>query len=88
MPDAYSSHQAASSVTDLSTPSSPTTTTLDAIRMLHGAAVARELIRLKPMKDNKLGFSSAGWISGANWSAKKTTFLCFINREFLRSVDL
>ncbi len=36
--------KASSNATDLNTPSSPTNTTLDTIRILHGNAVARELV--------------------------------------------
>jgi DNA mismatch repair protein MLH1 len=73
--------QASSNVADLSTPASPSTKTIDAIRALHGSAVSRELLHLTPLRNERLGFSVEGYISGANWSAKKTTFLCFINGE-------
>ncbi|KAJ1024576.1 hypothetical protein NDA13_004506 [Ustilago tritici] len=75
--------KAASNATDLNTPSSPTNTTLDTIRVLHGNAVARELVELKVVSDDQLGFSCQGWISGANWSSKRTTLLCFINNRLV-----
>lgn len=75
--------KASSNVTDLNTPSSPTTTTLDTIRILHGNAVARELVELQGVADPKLGFQCQGWISGANWSSKRTVLLCFINNRLV-----
>ena len=75
--------KAGSNMTDLSTPASSTNTTLDTIRLLHGNAVARELVQLKTIADQKYGYRCTGWISGANWSSKRTTMLCFINSMFL-----
>nr|DBA11295.1 TPA_inf: MLH1 [Sporisorium graminicola] len=75
--------KASSNATDLNTPSSPTTTTLDTIRILHGNAVARELVELKDVVHDTLGFQCQGWISGANWSSKRTTLLCFINNRLV-----
>lgn len=75
--------KAASNATDLNTPSSPTNTTLDTIRILHGNAVARELVQLDDVADDHLGFRCQGWISGANWSSKRTTLLCFINNRLV-----
>lgn len=63
----------------MSTPVSTKTKTLDTIRLLHGNAIARELVHLKIPQTAHLGFSVEGWISGANWSTKRTAFLCFIN---------
>ncbi|EPQ29322.1 uncharacterized protein PFL1_03077 [Pseudozyma flocculosa PF-1] len=79
----FSCRKAGSNVTDLNTPASATNTTLDAIRMLHGNAVARELIELKPMEDERYAFRCQGWISGANWSSKRSTMLCFINNRLV-----
>ncbi|KAK0534308.1 DNA mismatch repair protein Mlh1 [Tilletia horrida] len=53
--------KASSNAADLSTPSSEKTTTLDAIRALHGSGVAKELVRLKPVKNDRLGFQVEGW---------------------------
>ncbi|SJX62268.1 related to MLH1-DNA mismatch repair protein [Sporisorium reilianum f. sp. reilianum] len=75
--------KASSNATDLNTPSSPTASTLDTIRILHGNAVARELVELKDVVDDNLGFQCQGWISGANWSSKRTTMLCFINNRLV-----
>lgn len=75
--------KAGSNAADLSTPSSPATQRIDSIRLLHGTVLARELVEMKPVRDDKLRFSVEGWISGANWSAKRTTFLCFINNRLV-----
>nr|WJN24869.1 mismatch repair protein [Tranzscheliella williamsii] len=75
--------KASSNATDLNSPSSPTNTTLDTIRLLHGNAVARELVQLDSVSDQRLGFTVQGWISGANWSSKRTTMLCFINNRLV-----
>lgn len=75
--------KASSNAPDLNTPSSPTSTTLDTIRILHGNAVARELVELTDVADETLGFECKGWISGANWSSKRTTLLCFINNRLV-----
>lgn len=75
--------KASTNSTDLNTPSSPTNSTLDTIRILHGNAVARELVELNDVSDDQLGFQCHGWISGANWSSKRTTLLCFINNRLV-----
>nr|WJN24866.1 mismatch repair protein [Pseudozyma thailandica] len=75
--------KASTNANDLNTPSSPTNTTLGTIRLLHGNAVARELVELTDVSDEKLGFRCEGWISGANWSSKRTTLLCFINNRLV-----
>ncbi|PWY99771.1 DNA mismatch repair protein MutL [Testicularia cyperi] len=75
--------KASSNITDLNTPSSPTNTTLDTIRLLHGNAVAKELVELPYFRDESLGFACRGYISGANWSSKRTTLLCFINNRLV-----
>lgn len=50
------------------------------IQQLYGKNVARELMSLRG-SGSKEGpeFSVEGWMSSANWSGKKTVFLCFIN---------
>lgn len=55
----------------------------DRIRQIHGRAVANELISLKS-EDYRWGFKCEGWISSANYSAKRTVMLLFINH---RAVD-
>ena len=55
----------------------------DRIRIVHSSAAANELIELD-LKNQQYGFKSEGLVSNANHSAKRTTFLLFINH---RSVD-
>jgi DNA mismatch repair protein MLH1 len=55
----------------------------DRIRQIHGGAVANELVPLKS-EDDRWGFKCEGWISSANYSAKRTNMLLFINH---RAVD-
>ncbi|CAO1630676.1 unnamed protein product [Parajaminaea phylloscopi] len=79
----FNLRKAESNAADLSTPSSPSTKALDTIRLLHGTSVARDLVHLHPPPNDALGFHVQGWISSANWSAKRTTFLCFINNRLV-----
>ncbi|KAI5069224.1 hypothetical protein GOP47_0015525 [Adiantum capillus-veneris] len=57
------------------------TTRLDAIRAVYGPGVARELIEVSASDDDPLRaeFEMKGFITSANYSAKKTTFVLFIN---------
>ncbi|KAH6558320.1 hypothetical protein KP509_1Z069400 [Ceratopteris richardii] len=56
-------------------------TRIDAIRAVYGPGVARELIEVSAScKDpSQAEFEMEGFISSANYSAKKTTFVLFIN---------
>ncbi|KAJ3052664.1 DNA mismatch repair protein [Rhizophlyctis rosea] len=56
-------------------------TTLDNIRTVFGAAIAKELLSLAHTDDN-LKFNLSGYISNANFNTKKMTFLLFINRRY------
>jgi DNA mismatch repair protein MLH1 len=56
----------------------------DRIRQLHGSAVANELVSLKS-EDDRWGFKCDGWISNANYSAKRTGMLLFINHRSVES---
>lgn len=56
----------------------------DRIRQLHGSAVANELVSMKS-EDDRWGFKCEGWISTANYSAKRTTMLLFINHRSVES---
>jgi len=58
-------------------------TKVDRIKQAHGAALAKELIEFKTAND-RWGFTASGYCSNANYSAKRTTTLLFINH---RSVD-
>lgn len=52
---------------------------LDNIGVHYGEAVRRELVEVV-VEDVALGVKAKGWFSGANYGAKKGTFLFFINR--------
>ncbi|KAF2739070.1 DNA mismatch repair protein mutL [Polyplosphaeria fusca] len=60
-----------------------TANTVDRIRQIHGSAVANELVKLKA-ENERWGFKCEGWVSNANYNAKRTTLLLFINH---RSVE-
>jgi DNA mismatch repair protein MLH1 len=61
--------------------------TIDRIRQIHGSSVANELIQFKTSSD-RWGFKAEGWISNANYSVKRTTFLLFINHRSVESSPL
>jgi len=63
----------------------PATATIkDRIRQLHGSAVANELVPLQT-EDKNWGFKCEGWVSSANYSAKRTGMLLFINHRSVES---
>jgi DNA mismatch repair protein MLH1 len=72
--------KASSSTADVNTAIGATV--LDNIGMHYGESVRKELVELV-CEDAQLGMMAKGWFSGANFSAKKGTFLFFINRAFL-----
>ena len=59
--------------------------TQDRIRQVHGSTVANELINFKAEND-RWGFKCDAWISNANYSAKRTTMLLFINHRSVESM--
>ncbi|EEH10117.1 DNA binding protein [Histoplasma capsulatum G186AR] len=63
---------------------STNSTTVDRIRQIHGSAVASELIDFS-VDDPRLGFRASGWASNANYHAKRTTILLFINHRSVES---
>ncbi|PGH14110.1 hypothetical protein AJ79_03227 [Helicocarpus griseus UAMH5409] len=67
----------------MSISTSTNSTTVDRIRQIHGSAVASELVQFSA-EDERLGYRASGWASNANYHAKQTTLLLFINH---RSVD-
>jgi DNA mismatch repair protein MLH1 len=79
----FTCKKASANVVDLSVPSSPHSTTLDAISLIYGSAVAKELQELTSQEYPQYGCSVRGWVSGANWSAKRNQFLCFINNRLV-----
>ncbi|KAF1846707.1 DNA mismatch repair protein MutL [Cucurbitaria berberidis CBS 394.84] len=56
----------------------------DRIRQIHGSAAANELVALE-VKDDRWGFKCDGWVSNANYSAKRTSMLLFINHRSVES---
>ncbi|KAF2645602.1 DNA mismatch repair protein mutL [Massarina eburnea CBS 473.64] len=70
------------STTDISVPVAAST--VDRIRQIHGSTVANELVSLKAEND-RWGFKCEGWVSNANYSAKRTALLLFINHRSVES---
>lgn len=58
--------------------------TVERIRQLHGSSVANELVSFKTESD-RWGFKCDAWISSANYSAKRTMMLLFINHRSVES---
>lgn len=67
---------------DLQTPQN-SSQMLSTIQHIYGSALTRDLVELHEIVDSKLGFSASGWISTANWSSRKTSFICFINHRLV-----
>ncbi|ORY16746.1 histidine kinase-like ATPase [Clohesyomyces aquaticus] len=61
--------------------------TVDRIRQVHGSSVANELVNFKA-ENERWGFKCEGWISNANYHAKRTTLLLFINHRAVESVAI
>ncbi|KAL6238632.1 hypothetical protein BDW75DRAFT_15371 [Aspergillus navahoensis] len=61
--------------------------TIDRIRQIHGSAVANELVEFN-IKDGKLGFTSSGLVTNANYHVKRTTILLFINHRSVESTAI
>jgi len=53
---------------------------IDNIGVHFGEAVRRELVSVE-VDDPALGVKAKGWFSGANYGAKKSTFMFFINSQ-------
>ncbi|KAF1955787.1 DNA mismatch repair protein mutL [Byssothecium circinans] len=70
------------STTDITVPVAAGT--VDRIRQIHGGTVANELVSLKAEND-RWGFKCDGWVSNANYSAKRTSLLLFINHRSVES---
>ena len=58
--------------------------TLDNIRVVHGSAVANELMSFD-LTDDALHFKASGWVSNVNWNARKLTFILFVNHRLVDS---
>lgn len=53
---------------------------LDNIGVHFGEPTRRELVEVI-CEDDALGVQARGWVSGANYGAKRSTFMFFINSE-------
>lgn len=78
----FSCKKHGSSNTDISVPTAAGT--LDRIRQIHKAIVANELVILNTGNE-RWGFTCEGWISNANYSAKRMSLLLFINHRSVES---
>ncbi|KAI5297436.1 DNA mismatch repair protein, partial [Ascosphaera atra] len=58
--------------------------TVDCIRQIYGSSAAGELMKIGA-EDSKLGFKARGYVSNANYQAKRTTVLLFINHRSVES---
>jgi DNA mismatch repair protein MLH1 len=56
----------------------------DRIRQIHGSTAASELVAMN-VNDDRWGFKCNGWVSNANYSAKRTQMLLFINHRSVES---
>ena len=66
--------------------SASTSSRLDAIRIVYGASVVRDLMEIE-VSDENAGdavFKMDGYISNANYVAKKITMILFINGRNMR----
>ncbi|KAK2858447.1 hypothetical protein FQN49_004728 [Arthroderma sp. PD_2] len=60
---------------------------VDRIRQLHGSPVANELVSLE-VDDKKWGCRTSAWATNANYHAKRTTLLIFINHRSVESTSI
>ncbi|TPX58720.1 hypothetical protein PhCBS80983_g02957 [Powellomyces hirtus] len=61
--------------------------TLDNIRYVYGAAIAKELLEVQH-DDDRYEFKLEGYVSNANFNTKKMAFLLFINHRSVDSANL
>ncbi|ORY04078.1 MutL-like protein 1, colon cancer, nonpolyposis type 2 [Basidiobolus meristosporus CBS 931.73] len=66
---------------------SSTASVVDNIRQIYGNSVASDLLELKYKSDN-LEFEVDGWVSNANYNAKKMTMLLFINHRAVENISI
>ena len=57
---------------------------VDRIKQIHGSSLGNELISFEK-SDGRYGFKASGWSSNANYHAKRTTILLFINHRSVES---
>ncbi|KMQ47800.1 Ribosomal protein S5 domain 2-type fold, subgroup [Trichophyton rubrum] len=60
---------------------------VDRIRQLHGGAVANELVSLE-VDGKRWGCHTSAWVTNANYHAKKTALLIFINHRAVESTAI
>ncbi|KAF3483176.1 DNA mismatch repair protein mutL [Arthroderma uncinatum] len=60
---------------------------VDRIRQLHGGSVASELVSIQ-VDDKKWGCRTSAWVTNANYHAKRTTLLIFINHRAVESTSI
>ncbi|XP_037075337.1 DNA mismatch repair protein Mlh1-like [Pollicipes pollicipes] len=65
----------------------PASSALDNIRVVYGAAVARDLLEVT-LEEASLKLKVDGYVSNVNYSAKKFTMLLFINHRLVESTAL
>lgn len=65
----------------------PKSSKIDNIKTIYGPTVAKELLDVD-LDDTKLAFKMTGYISNANYSVKKFTFLLFINNRLVECTNL
>ena len=82
---AFSCKKYGTSAMGIATPSNASA--VDCIRNIHGSAIANELISFS-VSDEKWGFTASGWATNANYHAKKTTILIFINHRSVESSSI
>ncbi len=59
-------------------------TKLDRVRQAYGPAVAKDIIDFGT-EDTRWGFKASGYVTNANYNAKRTTLLLFINHRSVES---
>ncbi|RMD42674.1 hypothetical protein DV735_g2422, partial [Chaetothyriales sp. CBS 134920] len=57
---------------------------LDRIKQAYGAGIAKDAVEIST-HDTKLGFTASGYATNANYSAKRTVLLLFINNRAVES---
>ncbi|EEB12436.1 DNA mismatch repair protein MlH1, putative [Pediculus humanus corporis] len=82
---AFSLKKHKETLSDVNTPQN--STSVDNIRLIYGASIAKELLEVKD-SDDTLKFQVQGQITNVNYSNKKFTFLLFINDRLVNSSSL
>ena len=67
---------------DIFTPSN--SSIISNIGLIYGKSIVKELLPIS-VQDSALGFKAQGFISNANYSEKKFTFILFINGKILKA---